>query len=1130
MLKWTLFGVLALSVLFSQAQTNQTKIDAIVQMGHAQYITCSDLSDNGELAVTGSGDNSIILWDAINGKQIRTFNVHYKSIRSVNFNPNNSLIISTSKDNSLKVIDVKTGQIKHAITFSKQTIYNAYFSQDGSKFITLNDRDAYTVWSTEKGKDLGTFKKDFGGLKDELLISPDGTKVLSKVNWATVACIELNLKDTLFTMPFDKAFTMNFSENGNYIAIGSSKLFSKVFDAKTGKELHYFKSDSEKGCDGCGTLVKISPNEKYVFSISSKKDGILWNLKSGKQIKKFGDFEKRPTNIAFTANEKFLLISSVNQVYVYDIESGKLKLKLDNKWIRYYEVKFQKSHHQFILPSKNNIIDIWDAQNGRKIKTLKGYLNQQRADGLKYDYTDYYDKTILHYISLKNNVSINPKGTQFAIGKIDSSVVIIDVLTGKKIKIIKHHQVILAHDFSPNGKWLALGSGDGEIKIYNTTNYALSKTLTGHQSLIFDVKFSYNSQQLVSGSWDGTMKVWNIANQKAIQTIDLGGFSPYLVRFSPKDLYVLSGDLGKDIKFWEIDSKTAFRSLIGHTKTISGIEFSPNQRHMLTSSWDGKVKVWDILTGMLIGKLATNNTPVYSVQYSANGKQIISGSADKMIYISDALTLQNTDTLKGHTSAVSDIKMSQNGKYLISRGANGEVFVWDYLQKKEIYTYFQINENDWLVKNPNGYFDGSPNALKLVNYVSGTDVISINSLFDKYYTPHLVKRLMAGDQLFDSGQNLNKIIDHLPQIEFQFASTQKREINIKEDSVYQSKSKTFNVQVSILENEKSIDEIRVYNNGKLLENQSWQKNMSFRGGGNIQSFDIELVNGVNDITAIAISDNKTESNPIKLSVAYNNQATNSDLYVFSIGINTYKNAAYNLSYAVKDANDFSKAIVKGADTLFDHIYEYELRNSAVNTAQIVETFKSILPKIEAEDVFVFYYAGHGVMSLGDKEDFYLVAHNVINLYGDQSLLEQEGLSATALMGFSRQIAAQKQLFILDACHSGGALNSFATRGDGREKAIAQLARNTGTFFLTASQDVQYANESGDLKHGLFTYALLEILKGESFASALDGKITINEIKTYVEERVPELSQKYHGSAQYPTSYSFGQDFPIVILK
>ena len=77
--------------------------------------------------------------------------------------------------------------------------------------------------------------------------------------------------------------------------------------------------------------------------------------------------------------------------------------------------------------------------------------------------------------------------------------------------------------------------------------------------------------------------------------------------------------------------------------------------------------------------------------------------------------------------------------------------------------------------------------------------------------------------------------------------------------------------------------------------------------------------------------------------------------------------------------------------------------------------------------------------------------------------------------------------------------------------------------------VDVVNEvGGNLKHGLFTYALLEVLKGKEVNKSGE-KVTISEMKSYVEDRVPELSEKYHGTPQYPTSYSFGQDFPIVIL-
>lgn len=164
--------------------------------------------------------------------------------------------------------------------------------------------------------------------------------------------------------------------------------------------------------------------------------------------------------------------------------------------------------------------------------------------------------------------------------------------------------------------------------------------------------------------------------------------------------------------------------------------------------------------------------------------------------------------------------------------------------------------------------------------------------------------------------------------------------------------------------------------------------------------------------------------------------------------------------------------------MFSNVKHFEVLNKDGSKDGIQAAFDHIRQEIGPEDVFVFYYAGHGVMSSGEKPEFYLVCHDVTNLYGDDEMLKSKAYSAKQMLDNSVEVLASKQLFVLDACHSGGDLNSLAQRGGGREKALAQLARSSGTYFLTASQDAQFANEAGDLNHGLFTYALLEILSGK----------------------------------------------------
>ncbi len=97
----------------------------------------------------------------------------------------------------------------------------------------------------------------------------------------------------------------------------------------------------------------------------------------------------------------------------------------------------------------------------------------------------------------------------------------------------------------------------------------------------------------------------------------------------------------------------------------------------------------------------------------------------------------------------------------------------------------------------------------------------------------------------------------------------------------------------------------------------------------------------------------------------------------------------------------------------------------------------------------------------------------------------------------------------------------------QQKNIAVVARSTGTHWMAASGAQQFANEFSSLGHGAFTYVLLQALNGAAFANNM---ITVNNLKNYLQQTVPELMKKYHGTPQYPSSYGYGNDFPVVLKK
>lgn len=1110
-----------LLVTFSLSQ----KLETSLQNGHVKDITCADIHPNGKWALSGAKDNSLLLWNLENGKIIRHFTHHTYAVWSVDIHPNKDLFITSSADNSVCVVDLKTREVHHRWNF-KDDVREAYFSPKGNYVLVFTTRDKWYVYSLKDGSRVNEFSKNYGVSNQAYTLLDDKQYALNTSGYKGAEVLTLK-GDTIISLPFDKTYGMEFSPDGSMVSLSSSKLFAEVFDLESGKVLARLEDkDSDERCDGCNTKQVWSNNSKYILTMNNKNGAILWDAKSGKKLKKIMPSNSRPTSMEFSFDDQYVLINTDETLYAFSVKTGKKTLELKNKHLDYYELNPSPTSHSVIVPGEYHALNVWDYSTGRKTKVLKGYLNEPDNDGLAHMRDNWAQAGALKQIGLKRGFDLHPNKEIMACGGVDSLVHVIDIRSGRVLKTLKgHSKIVISAVFSPNGKQLATAGGDREIYLWNTSTWTIEDTLNGHFNIIFDLAYNTKGDKLISGSWDGSYVIWDFAKEQ-FNRVALETNSAYNVDFGNDDLYYLMGDNYKNLSFVEADGRETFRSVVGHTDVISDVLISPNRKQFLTASWDGSIKVWDYLSGMITHKASYSSTPLYSAAWY-NDSVIAFAGADNVIRVWNIQSGAIQEIKDAHTSAITKLMFTMDKSKLISMSIDGMYKLWDFPSMKLNYSRIQISHDQWLSTHSSGRFDGSAAALKNVNYVSEMEVLPIGSLFDKYFTPNLIERVMKGEN-FDLGQNIQTLMEESPDVAFVMNELDSRS-NLRADSdTIVAKEKEVELKVRINSNKKVINELRVYNNKKLVEIISLNEVIQFRGDKDIKSLKLKLNDGVNNVKVLAINEAGVESSPAELSIKFSDKAAQTDLFILSVGINDYKNSQYNLKYAVPDAKAFAKAIKRGGDTLFSSVKHIEVLNKDASKDGIQAAFDQIQQEIGPEDVFVFYYAGHGVMSSGENPEFYLVCHDVTNLYGDDEMLKSKAYSAKQMLDNSVEILASKQLFVLDACHSGGALNSLAQRGGGREKALAQLARSSGTYFLTASQDAQFANEAGDLKHGLFTYALLEILSGKGDNG--DKKITVTEIKSHAEDRVPELSQEFHGSTQYPTSYSFGQDFPLVIVK
>ena len=251
------------------------------------------------------------------------------------------------------------------------------------------------------------------------------------------------------------------------------------------------------------------------------------------------------------------------------------------------------------------------------------------------------------------------------------------------------------------------------------------------------------------------------------------------------------------------------------------------------------------------------------------------------------------------------------------------------------------------------------------------------------------------------------------------------------------------------------------------------------------------------------------------------------IYLAAIGINRYQDMVVPpLKYAEDDALAVADYFRNQLGVPSENIFTLVGREATVrNIKKLLGV--TLRRKVGQNDQVVIYYAGHGVaefdasLSEGDQVEKYLLPWDG----------ETDGLYATALPMrevdyLSRRFVSERVAFILDTCFSGSAserntrartipaktgLRSFGRHLD--DGFLKRMAAAKGKIILTASGINEPSHEIDELGHGVFTYYLLEGLKGQADLDD-DGVVDVSEIYKYVSDKVPART----GNSQTPTYF------------
>ncbi len=243
------------------------------------------------------------------------------------------------------------------------------------------------------------------------------------------------------------------------------------------------------------------------------------------------------------------------------------------------------------------------------------------------------------------------------------------------------------------------------------------------------------------------------------------------------------------------------------------------------------------------------------------------------------------------------------------------------------------------------------------------------------------------------------------------------------------------------------------------------------------------------------------------------------LNVLAVGISAYADPTLTLSFAAKDAQDFTQVLNVQAGGLYEEVNITTLTDQEATKEKILDGLAELDAATSPLDVAMIFLAGHGVNDSGGI--YYFLPVNA-----DTTRLRRTGLPYSDIKNTVATLAGKTLLFV-DSCHAGDVMGMRRGVADINAFVNELTSAENGAVVFASSTGRQFALEDPSWGNGAFTKALIEgIQGGADYRKA--GAITVNSLDLYLSDRVKVLTN----GQQTPTTTKPHtiQDFPIAITR
>jgi len=636
------------------------------------------------------------LWQQMHQDQATLYG-HRGTVTSVALTPDGLALATTCPDGSVRLWNVWPGQNAPPTHLAQLELKDknslaagqcVAFSPGGSLLAAGGDDGVVRVWKVERAS--VNFAPTVARWVASLLSTPAG--LLSPPG-------QLAVRDSV--VPYSElrdhegaVLGLGFSPDGTTLASAGNDGTVKLWDhtAAAPKVTATLKEHA-----GAVLAVAYSPNGKLLASAGADKKAVIWDTAKSSKVAVLEGHPQEVNSVAWSLDGKTLATAGAQTVNLLD--TGIIKLWDTATWkerqtppIRLvlapvFAVSFTDDGTTLVTASQDNAVQLWDIATGKERFALRGHLGWVRSLAVARGTgrqtviaSGSYDGTAKVWLPLQQE---GDKGS---------------APTRDLLKVSS--EPVCAVVFSPDDRWLATGSGDGIVKLWNAATGEETKALKGHKGAVLALAWAANGKWLVSGGADGELKLWDVDPASKTFASEVDSVAGHAKEVTCLDWPVhsnrfASGSLDGTARVWKVEAGKFGKeeTIITTESAVLCLVFNEQIDFLATGHDDAKARLWNAQTGKAFNKQpvlaghtgrVTAISMVLGIVESHPAAWVLTGSADQSIKVWNVQTGINTNTLRGHAGPVTCMAMGRNTSHTLVTGSTDRTIkLWDPMREKE---------------------------------------------------------------------------------------------------------------------------------------------------------------------------------------------------------------------------------------------------------------------------------------------------------------------------------------------------------------------------------------------------------------------------------------------------------------